>query len=298
MITLTNVTKTFGPITAVHDVSLHIDKQEIFGLVGPDGAGKTTLLRIICGLINPDAGNVKLLGKPIDKLDEMRNLFGYMPQKFSLYGDLTVMENINFFGSLYGLDKKTIKNRAEKILSVTRLLPFHNRMADKLSGGMKQKLALCIALITRPSLLILDEPTFGVDPESRREFWKILYNLNSEGMTILVTTPYMDEAELCTKVGFLSAGVLKTVASPVKLKQEFPCKVIEVHTAKRDNNLFGNRLGIKDIAFFGYKYRIITDNSVDIMEKLKNYSDSDITLIEEVEPTMEDLFIMAAEQEQ
>ncbi|NLB88474.1 MAG: ABC transporter ATP-binding protein [Syntrophomonadaceae bacterium] len=297
MITLTKVTKTFGPITAVKEVSLHIEKQEIFGIVGPDGAGKTTLLRMICGLIDPDTGNVQLLGKPINKLEEMRNLFGYMPQKFSLYGDLTVMENINFFGSLYGLDYKTIKNRAEEILSVTRLLPFHNRMADKLSGGMKQKLALCIALITRPSLLILDEPTFGVDPESRREFWKILYTLNNEGMTILVTTPYMDEAELCTKVGFLNAGVLKTVDSPLKLKQEFPYKVIEVHTTVRDISIFDNITGIIDIAFFGYKYRLITDTSINVMEKLQKNPPSNITLIEEVDPTMEDLFIMAAEQE-
>lgn len=295
MITLTNVTKTFGSIIAVKDVSLHIEKQEIFGLVGPDGAGKTTLLRIICGLIDPEVGDVQLLGKPINRLDEMRSSFGYMPQKFSLYGDLTVMENINFFGSLYGLDKKTIKKRAEEILSVTGLLPFHNRMAEKLSGGMKQKLALCTALITRPSLLILDEPTFGVDPESRREFWKILYTLNHEGMTVLVTTPYMDEAELCTKVGFLSTGVLKTVATPTNLKQEFPYKVIEVHTTKQDSSIFDNIAGIIDRAFFGYKYRLITDKSIDII-KLKN-SDSSITLVEEVEPTMEDLFIIAAEQE-
>lgn len=296
MISLTNVTKTFGPITAVKDVSLHIEKQEIFGLVGPDGAGKTTLLRIICGLVDPDAGNVQLLSKPINRLDEVRNLFGYMPQKFSLYGDLTIIENISFFGSLYGLDKETIKNRAEETLSVTGLLPFVNRMADKLSGGMKQKLALCSALITRPSLLILDEPTFGVDPESRREFWKILYTLNHEGMTVLVTTAYMDEAELCTKVGFLSSGVLKTVATPTNLKQKFPYQVIEVHTTKRDTSIFNNIPGIIDRAFFGYKYRLITDKSVDIIEKIKN-SASNITLIEEVEPTMEDLFIISGERE-
>lgn len=295
MITLTNISKKFGSITALNDVSLHIEKQEIFGLVGPDGAGKTTLLRIICGLIDSDIGDVQLLGKPINKLDEMRNLFGYMPQKFSLYGDLTVMENINFFGSLYGLEKKTIKTRAEEILSVTGLLPFHNRMAEKLSGGMKQKLSLCTALITRPSLLILDEPTFGVDPESRREFWKILYTLNHEGMTVLVTTPYMDEAELCTKVGFLSAGELKRVATPIHLKEEFPYKVIEVHTTNRDTSIFDDISGIIDRAFFGYKYRLITDKSIDIM-KIKN-STSDLTLVEEVEPTMEDLFIIAAEQE-
>lgn len=297
MIALSNVTKSFGAITAVNQVSLRVEKQEIFGLVGPDGAGKTTLLRMVCGLIDPDAGKVELFGKPIHFLDEFRNSFGYMPQKFSLYGDLTIMENINFFGSLYSLDKTTIKKRAEETLAITGLLPFVNRRADKLSGGMKQKLSLSLSLITRPSLLILDEPTFGVDPESRREFWKILYKLNYEGMTVLVTTAYMDEAELCTKVGFLSAGVLKAAAPPAALKQQFPYQVIEVHTINRDMNIFANIPGIIDTAFFGYKYRLIADKSYDVLERLSQAALPQVSFIEKVDPTMEDLFIILAERE-
>ncbi len=296
MIALTNVSKSFGAITAGNNISLQIDRQEIFGLVGPDGAGKTTLLRLICGLADPDAGSIKLFDKPITHLDEFRSAFGYMPQKFSLYSDLTVMENINFFGSLYSLDKNTIKKRAEETLAVTGLLPFTNRLADKLSGGMKQKLSLCSALITRPSLLILDEPTFGVDPESRREFWKILYDLNYEGMTVLVTTPYMDEAELCSKVGFLSAGVLKTVNTPAKLKAEFPFAVIEVHTSIKDTSIFDGIKEIIDLAFYGYKYRLIVEKSANIQDNLALKLAPHYSLIEKVDPTMEDLFIVLAER--
>lgn len=297
MITLHNVSKTFDRLTAVNNISLHIKPQEIFGIVGPDGAGKTTLLRMICGLTDADKGSIELFGQPIAQLDEFRSSFGYMPQKFSLYGDLTIKENINFFGSLYGLDKATIKKRAEETLSVTGLLPFIDRMAAKLSGGMRQKLSLCSALITRPALLILDEPTFGVDPESRREFWKILYNLNYEGMTVLVTTPYMDEAELCSRVGFLSEGILKTVNTPAQLKAEFPFEVVEIHTTIKDAAFLNNVAGIVDLAFYGYKYRLIVKNAANLMATLPLKLDQDYSLMEEVAPTMEDLFIILAERE-
>lgn len=297
MISAINVTKAFDTLTAIDNVSLDVEKQDIFGLVGPDGAGKTTLLRMICGLIEPDAGEIRLLGHPLSNVDKIRNYFGYMPQKFSLYGDLTIGENINFFGSLYSLDRATIKKRATETLSVTGLLPFINRRADKLSGGMKQKLALCTALVTRPPLLILDEPTFGVDPESRREFWKILYNLNHEGMTILVTTAYMDEAELCTKIGFINSGILKVVDTPASLKKQFPYQVIEIHTDITDISLFKQAPGIIDQAFFGYKYRLIAEKSADLLEKIEKELIYKSTLVAEVDPTMEDLFIILAEQE-
>ena len=205
MIKVCELTKSFGTIVAVDHVDIEVDKNEIFGLVGPDGAGKTTLLRMICGLIEPDRGKVVLFGEEILR-NSNRSRLGYMPQRFSLYGDLTVMENINFFGSLYGLKKTTIRQRAEEILSITNMLEFEDRLAANLSGGMKQKLALTCALITRPEILILDEPTYGVDPESRKEFWKILYRLNKEGVTLMVSTPYMDEAELCHRVAIINQG--------------------------------------------------------------------------------------------
>ncbi|MGE5404624.1 MAG: ABC transporter ATP-binding protein, partial [Candidatus Saccharibacteria bacterium] len=162
MIETNGLTKHFGSLLAVDEVSLHVQKQEIFGLVGPDGAGKTTLLRMICGLIAPDHGQVLLMGRPLGELDAFRQDLGYMPQRFSLYGDLTVMENIYFFGAMYKLSKKVIDQRADEVLALTNLINYKSRFADALSGGMKQKLALTCALITRPGLLILDEPTYGV----------------------------------------------------------------------------------------------------------------------------------------
>src|SRR5665647_1803237 len=197
MIVTRGLSKAFGQVQAVDQVDLQVAPGDIMGLVGPDSAGKTTLLRMICGLINPDAGEVRLAGYPPQEMEKAKENLGYMPQRFSLYGDLTMMENIEFFAAMYKLDKPTVRQRAEEILALTNLAGFEKRLADKLSGGMKQKLALTCALITRPKLLILDEPTYGVDPESRQEFWKILYRLTQEGMTVLVSTSYMDEAELC-----------------------------------------------------------------------------------------------------
>ena len=194
MIRIEGITKKFDGNTALDNVSLHVRDKEIFGLVGPDGAGKTTLLRIVCGLITPGGGQVFIDGRL--QTGRTAGNLGYMPQRFSLYGDLTVQENIDFFGAMYSLSRKIIRQRAEEVFAITKLAPFTDRFADNLSGGMKQKLALTCALITRPSVLILDEPTYGVDPESRKDFWMILYRLNQEGRTILVSTPYMDEAEL------------------------------------------------------------------------------------------------------
>jgi len=206
MIETDALTKVFGPLTAVSQISIKIARGEIFGLVGPDGAGKTTLMRMLCGIITPTSGSITGFSGNSKNNQKSRETFGYMPQRFSLYGDLTVMENIYFYGSLYKLDKNTIRKRADDIMQLTNLFIFKSRLADNLSGGMKQKLALTCALVARPALLILDEPTFGVDPESRKEFWKILYQLNKDGMTILVSTPYMDEAELCKKVAFMDRG--------------------------------------------------------------------------------------------
>ncbi len=180
-----------------------------------------------------------------------------MPQRFSLYGDLTVQENIDFFGSLYGIKRDMIRSRSREILEVTGLLPFTSRLAAGLSGGMKQKLSLTCALITRPALLILDEPTYGVDPQSRKEFWRILYELNHQGMTIMVSTPYMDEAELCTRVAFLNSGQLLACDTPGNLKLPFAGRVFEVRTTTADPGLFSQVTEVQDASFFGYKYRLL-----------------------------------------
>jgi ABC-2 type transport system ATP-binding protein len=293
MIKVNNLSKSFATIKAVQNLSLQVDKGDIFGLVGPDGAGKTTLIRMICGLVSPDNGTVTL-AKGIS--------FGYMPQRFSLYGDLTVMENINFFGAMYRLTSNIIEDRADKILELTNLIQFKDRFADNLSGGMKQKLALTCALVSRPSLLVLDEPTYGVDPQSRKEFWKILYQLNQEGLTIVVSTPYMDEAELCTKVGFINNGVLAAVDSPQNLKTTFPYQIIQVKAATKDPEIFDNLPELINANYYGNKYHLTMPVSDirNIHQLITDYlASKNITLLslKEVPVSMEEVYVSLAENE-
>jgi len=300
MIKVEKISKSFGTVNAVNEVSINVKKQDIFGLVGPDGAGKTTLMRMVCGLAVPDNGAVSLMGETPGKLERARKHLGYMPQRFSLYGDLTVMENINFFGSMYGLDRKTIARRADEILELTGLIMFKGRFADNLSGGMKQKLALTCSLVTRPALLVLDEPTYGVDPESRKEFWKILYRLNRAGMTILVSTPYMDEAELCTVVSFMDRGRLTAVDSPANLKNSFRYRVLEVLVDTRDPEMFSGLAETLDYSFYGDKYRVVAEDIVVARQAIeRRLAEKNVTAagIREIPPSMEEVFISLAEAE-
>ena len=292
MIDVADLTKTFADKVAVNRISLKVPRQTIFGLIGPDGAGKTTLLRIICGLLRADRGQVLLDGATRDKMSKGR--LGYMPQRFSLYRDLSVIENTCFWGSLYGLAPDLIRERADEILTVTGLSPFKNRRADQLSGGMKQKLALSCALLTRPDVLVLDEPTYGVDPDSRKEFWKILYRLNHEGMTILLSTPYMDEAELCHRLAFINQGQLLAADTPVHLKERLSHQVMEVRSGVRDPYLFDGLSGVLYSSFYGYKHRLIVEDiaiSSNLLKTFLKSSGSENYSLEEVEPSMEDLFV-------
>lgn len=298
MIRTVGLSKTFGKINAVSDVDLHVQKQDIYGLVGPDGAGKTTLMRMICGLITPDRGQVIILGE--SNLEKIKDSLGYMPQRFSLYGDLSVMENISFFGSMYKLDTRTIRERAEEILDLTNLSPFKDRFADNLSGGMKQKLALTCALVTRPSLLVLDEPTYGVDPEFRKEFWRILYRLNKEGMTILISTPYMDEAELCMKIAFMDKGRIVAVNSPVGMREIFPYSILELRTKTAGQEIFAEIPQILDAYFFGDRYHLVVEKgqkSLAVVADSLRRKGMAIEAISEIAPSMEDVFVSLAEKE-
>ncbi|MFZ5590816.1 MAG: ATP-binding cassette domain-containing protein [Bacillota bacterium] len=288
MIHIQNLSRTFGPLRAVDDITLHVARGEIFGLVGPDGAGKTTLIRLICGILTPDRGSVTM---------QAAGHFGYMPQRFSLYGELTVWENIIFFGTLYGLKRQLIQQRGEEILTITGLWPFQDRLADNLSGGMKQKLALTCALLSHPRLLVLDEPTFGVDPQSRRDFWRILYHLNKEGITILVSTPYMDEAELCHRVGFLNAGRLVAVDTPPNLQRSFPTPVFSLQGKGISRQVLSGIPGVQPAGQFGHRYRLFVQSETgrrELAAHLKRQGIAEFEL-EEVSPTMEDVFTLLAE---
>lgn len=298
MIITTGLSKSFGLLPAVRDVNLAVEKQEICGLVGPDGAGKTTLIRMICGLITPDAGEVKVLGNAPQQLTKRERL-GYMPQRFSLYGDLTVMENINFFGAMYKLDRDTINQRAEEILKITNLFDFKDRFADNLSGGMKQKLSLTCALITRPEVLVLDEPTYGVDPESRKEFWRVLYSLNKEGMTILTSTPYMDEAELCTKVAFIDQGRIIRVDSPQGFKERFPYTILELQADHTRADALRRINGVEDCYFFGDRYHLVlqTETTPEDIRSALYEQEVNIKSLQVIAPSMDDVFVSLAEKE-
>ena len=230
MITIKTVrlTRKFADITAVDDLSLEIEEGEIFGLVGPDGAGKTTTMRLLTGILDPTSGEGWVYNKHIQKeAEELKHNIAYMSQRFGLYEDLTVLENINFYADIYCVPKADRPKAIERLLGFSGLTPFTKRLAGRLSGGMKQKLGLACSLIHTPKVLFLDEPTNGVDPVSRRDFWQILYQLLKEKVTILFSTSYLDEAERCKRVGLIHKGKLLRCDVPAKIKEERNAKTLE-----------------------------------------------------------------------
>lgn len=230
-ISVEHITKNYGKVCALHDISFEVEKNEIFGLIGPDGSGKSTLFRILTTLLIPDNGKANVEGfDTVKEYKAIRDIVGYMPGRFSLYGDLTVEENMKFFAALF---HTTIEENYHLIEDIYKFLaPFKDRRASKLSGGMKQKLALCCALIHKPKVLFLDEPTTGVDPVSRNEFWDILAELNKEGITMLVSTPYMDEASRCQRIGLIKEGNILQINSPKQIIEQFGDKL---YSARSDN---------------------------------------------------------------
>ena len=229
-----HVEKSFGATAALRDVSVCVEPGELVGLVGPDGAGKTTLLRAMTGLVDVDAGQARVDGVPwTDAPGDARERLGYMPQQFGLYADLSVDENLHFFADLFGLGKKQFLERREQLLSLTRLEEAHDRPAGALSGGMYKKLAVACALLHRPKVLVLDEPTNGVDPVSRRELWELLYEFVREGMGVLLATPYMDEAARASRVALLASGSVIADGEPTRLVQDFEHVVLDVSVNDR-----------------------------------------------------------------
>lgn len=227
--------RSYGDVHAVRGVTLSIEPGELYGLIGPDGAGKTTTIGCIAGLMHPSHGSVRVLGEdPMARGSNAREHLGLMPQEYSLYGDLTIDENMRFFSRLFGLSRDVFRERSSRLLEITRLARFHDRRADALSGGMYKKLALACALLHRPKVLLLDEPTNGVDPVSRRELWELIYELVAEGMAVLLSTPYMDEASRCHRVGLMHAGTLLAEGAPGALTDALEAEVYEVVGGDRE----------------------------------------------------------------
>ena len=260
-IALDRVTKKYGEVPAVRELSLTVQPGEMFGLIGPDGAGKTTTIRLMCGLLRVDGGTVRMLGRdPVKEHLAVTQSVGYLSQRFSLYGDLTIDENIAFFAEIHGLrlsDPK-IRDRRTRLLELTQLAPFRGRLADQLSGGMKQKLALACTLVHEPKIILLDEPTTGVDPVSRREFWKLLAEFLSQGITILMATPYLDEAERCSRVALLHEGRLLALDTPAALRATLPGEVMEVIAGERDlaTEALERLPGVVDVQLFGERAHV------------------------------------------
>jgi ABC-2 type transport system ATP-binding protein len=296
-----NLTKKFGDFTAVDHVSFTIPRGQIFGFLGPNGAGKTTTMRMLLGLLPPTAGSALVLGYDVVKaIDQLRQRIGYMSQKFSLYNDLRVEENLNFYGGVYGVRGDQLRRRKKVILQMAGLLGRERELTKNLSGGWKQRLALGTAIIHEPEILFLDEPTAGVDPISRREFWDLLYELAEVGTTIFVTTHYMDEAEHCQNLAFIQRGKIVTTGSPQEMKlNQMPGEVLEIDCTHVDKaiQLLRNLKRFDEVALYGAQIHVVTtkDSSAETEKPViaKTLTDADINIrnIERIVPSLEDVFI-------
>ena len=294
MISIKSLSKSYGEIKALDNISIDIKRKTIFGLVGPDGAGKSTLIRILCGLLKPDSGEVDILGINLSHgIDKIKNDIGYLSQRFSLYTDLTVDENIEFLADIHGL--KDFKKRRDELLQFTRLTKFRKFLAGKLSGGMKQKLALACTLIYRPRIIFLDEPTTGVDPVSRREFWIILSNLLKEDITVLISTPYMDEAERFNRIAMLNNGKILAMDTPNNIKSMMNEIIYEVVcTPVRKAYQILKNYSEYEIQIFGDRLNVAADNHYDNEGKIRKILEENsvnITDIRKISPSLENAFI-------
>jgi ABC-2 type transport system ATP-binding protein len=285
-----SLSRRFGAVEAVRDVSFTVAAGEVFGLVGPDGAGKTTTLRMLCGLLDPDQGEAIVAGyKSASQGDEVKDAIGYMAQKFGLYGDLTVEENMDFYADLFGITGQTRTDLKSRLLAMTRMEPFRKRPAAKLSGGMKQKLSLICTLLHKPRILFLDEPTNGVDPVSRRDFWLILEELVREGLTVVVTTAYLDEAERCNRVALMHQGRIIVSGTPAELKTNLPekCYAIRGENLRSIQQSLIGREGVASVELSGAALHLFLKPSTSIFDVLSGLEVD----AERITPELEDILI-------
>jgi ABC-2 type transport system ATP-binding protein len=288
--------KQYDAVRAVDGLDLTVRRGEVFGLIGPDGAGKTTTMRMLAGVLPPDGGKALVLGSDvIGDPERVKEKIGYMSQRFGLYEDLTVAENIDFYADLYLVGRKEREARFKRLMEFSRLSPFLDRLAGKLSGGMKQKLGLACALIHTPELLLLDEPTNGVDPVSRREFWRILYDLLAEGVTIFISTPYMDEADRCHRVGIMEKGKLLVSDTPEAIRKTMKAKIIEIKCAdpKKAVTLVRKMEGVGDVVFFGDKIHVsVRSDKPDeaSIERMLKTEGTGPRSVRTITPSLEDVF--------
>ncbi len=289
-----DVTRNFGATRALERVSLSVKRGELFGLVGPDGAGKTTLMRTLAGLMGVQGGSVQVLGRDPLKDSGLRDAMGVMPQHYSLYGDLTVGENMRFFARLYCLSRAEYRQRSERLLALTRLAPFTDRRADALSGGMYKKLALACALLHEPSVLLLDEPTNGVDPVSRRELWQLLHEFVNSGMAVLISTAYMDEAARCHRVCLLRAGRVVAEGVPANLVRELEKPVFEVLGGDREalHQMLAVASGVVAASPAGERLRIVLDR--DAVAEVSRQAEQLGATLSPVSADFEDVFLAYA----
>ena len=297
------LTKSFPGVRAVDHLSFDVRPGEIFGLVGPDGAGKTTTLRMLAGVMSPDEGNATVAGSDVVHDPEgAKHHLSYMPQRFGLYEDLTVEENIRFYADLFGVDKRERQQRSAQLLKAAGMDEFRTRLAGQLSGGMKQKLGLVCALIHHPKVILLDEPTTGVDPVSRRDFWRILYQLVAEGVAILTSTAYLDEAERCHRVALLHEGKLLFCDTPANLKAKLGKGVLSITSSdpRRLREQIEKAEGISSLVLTGDGMHLVVDNASrripEFEQSLKN-AGVPFTAVQQVTPTIEDLFVDAVTEQ-
>lgn len=301
-IEMLGLTRRFGAITAVDHLDLAIPRGELFGLVGPDGGGKTTTLRMLAGILTPTEGDAVVAGHSVRKEPEaLKGKIAYMSQRFGLYGDLTVLENLNFYADLFEVPAKERAARIERLLGFSTLTPFKDRLADKLSGGMKQKLGLACALIHTPEIVLLDEPTNGVDPVSRRDFWRILYEMLKEGVTILVTTAYLDEAERCNRVGLMHQGRLLALGTPDRIKGLLAGDLVEIPVtdAWRGRQLLAGLAQAKGVTLFGHRLHVAVEEMDRDLPAILAALDAGGLQPHDprrVIPSLEDVFISMVEQ--